>query len=106
MNTNLLSEAEAEQLQQLIAESKHIVICAHKSPDGDAMGASLAWKSYLNQIGKTDVIVCMPDAFPDFLQWLPGANTVCATIKILNVFKRLSIRPTLYAAWTLISTCV
>ena len=76
MNTNLLSEAEAEQLQQLIAESKHIVICAHKSPDGDAMGASLAWKSYLNQIGKTDVIVCMPDAFPDFLQWLPGANTV------------------------------
>ena len=101
MNTNLLSEAEAEQLQQLIAESKHIVICAHKSPDGDAMGASLAWKSYLNQIGKTDVIVS-----PIFCSGCLEQTLFCATIKILNVFKRLSIRPTLYAAWTLISTCV
>ena len=76
MNINLLDNAEAKQLQQLIIEAEHIVICAHKSPDGDALGSSLAWKSYLNQIGKTDVTVCMPDAYPDFLQWLPEANTV------------------------------
>lgn len=76
MNVNLLSDTEAEQLRQLIAEAEHIVICAHKSPDGDAIGSSLAWKSYLKQIGKTDVTVCMPDAYPDFLQWLPEANTI------------------------------
>ena len=76
MNINLLDNAEAKLLQQLIIEAEHIVICAHKSPDGDALGSSLAWKSYLNQIGKTDVTVCMPDAYPDFLQWLPEANTV------------------------------
>jgi len=76
MNINLLDNAEAKQLQQIIIEAEHIVICAHKSPYGDALGSSLAWKSYLNQIGKTDVTVCMPDAYPDFLQWLPEANTV------------------------------
>ena len=76
MNINLLDNAEAKQMQQLIIEAEHIVISAHKSPDGDALGSSLAWKSYLNQIGKTDVTVCMPDAYPDFLQWLPEANTV------------------------------
>ncbi len=45
MNVNLLSDTEAEQLRQLVAQSEHIVICAHKSPDGDAIGSSLAWKA-------------------------------------------------------------
>lgn len=76
MNIRLLGDAEAKQLQQIVTEAEHIVICAHKSPDGDAIGSSLAWKLYLNQIGKTDVTLCMPDAYPDFLQWLPGASTV------------------------------
>ena len=76
MNIRLLGDAEAKQLQQIVTEAEHIVICAHKSPDGDAIGPSLAWKLYLNQIGKTDVTLCMPDAYPDFLQWLPGASTV------------------------------
>lgn len=76
MNINILDNERLGQLRTLIDEAHHIVICAHKSPDGDAMGSSLAWKSYLKQIGKDDVSVCVPDAFPDFLQWLPGSNEV------------------------------
>ena len=80
MNINLLDNAEAKLLQQLIIEAEHIVICAHKSPDGDALGSSLAWKSYLNQIGKTDVTVCMPDAYPRLLTMVARSKH-CTTIR-------------------------
>lgn len=76
MNINLLDDKELEKLRTLLAEARHIVICAHKSPDGDALGSTLAWKSYLRQLGKDDVRICLPDAFPDFLKWMPGSNEV------------------------------
>ena len=43
MNINLLDDKELEKLRTLLAEARHIVICAHKSPDGDAVGSTLAW---------------------------------------------------------------
>ena len=76
MDLNLLKEEELASLRQLLTTAKNIVICAHRAPDGDAMGSSLAWMDYLNGTGKTNVKVCMPDATPDFLHWLPGSNAV------------------------------
>ena len=76
MELNLLTLEETATLRNLLSHATHIVICAHKSPDGDAIGSSLAWMHYLKQTGKTDVRVCMPDATPDFLHWLPGHNFV------------------------------
>lgn len=76
MDLNLLKQDELASLRQLLTSAENIVICAHRAPDGDAMGSSLAWMNYLNGIGKTNVKVCMPDATPDFLHWLPGSNTV------------------------------
>ena len=67
MEINTLDEKEAAILRHWIAASERIVICAHKSPDGDAMGAALAWNEYLRQLGKTPFVV-VPDAYPDFLQ--------------------------------------
>ena len=75
MNIELLSEAEVAILKENIANSNHIVICCHKSPDGDALGSSLAWAEYLRTQGKEPEIV-VPDAYPDFLQWLPGTERV------------------------------
>lgn len=75
MNIELLSEAETAILKENIANSSHIVICCHKSPDGDALGSSLAWAEYLRTQGKEPEIV-VPDAYPDFLQWLPGTERV------------------------------
>lgn len=54
----------------MIAASRRIVICCHKSPDGDAIGSSLGWALYLRSLGK-DPLVCIPDMMPDFLRWLP-----------------------------------
>lgn len=75
MKIELLSEAEIATLKENIDNSNRIVICCHKSPDGDALGSSLAWAEYLRTQGKEpDIIV--PDAYPDFLQWLPGSDCI------------------------------
>ena len=75
MKIELLSEAEIATLQENIDNSNRIVICCHKSPDGDALGSSLALAEYLRTQGKEpDIIV--PDAYPDFLQWLPGTERI------------------------------
>ena len=75
MNIDLLSVAETATLKENIGTASHIVICCHKSPDGDALGSSLAWAEYLRTLGKEPEIV-VPDAYPDFLQWLPGSERI------------------------------
>ena len=75
MNTNILSASEEATLRDAITGSKNIIITCHKSPDGDAIGASLAWAEYLNTLGKESVII-VPDAYPDFLHWMPGTERI------------------------------
>ena len=75
MLDNLLSEADAHQLCALLDESNHIIITCHVSPDGDAMGAVLAFSHYLWRRGK-DALPVVPNVFPDFLKWMPGAERV------------------------------
>ena len=43
ININILTDQEAAILRETIAASHRIVVCAHKSPDGDAIGSSLGW---------------------------------------------------------------
>ena len=76
MDINLLSETTASKLSLLIADAQHIVITCHKSPDGDALGASLAWADYLTQQCGKQVSVVVPDAYPDFLRWLPNSEKI------------------------------
>lgn len=75
MEINILSNEQATCLQQLIEETNKMVICCHKSPDGDALGSSLAWADYLRTKGKEPQII-VPDAYPDFLQWMPGSERI------------------------------
>ncbi len=76
MDINLLTGVEAERLNSLIDDARHIVIFSHRSPDGDAIGSSLGMAAYLRQRGKEDVKVVVPDMFPNFLQWLPGTMDI------------------------------
>lgn len=73
MNINLLKGDETAQLRSLIANSNKVAIVCHINADGDALGSSLAWAAYLKQQGK-EATVIVPDMYPDFLQWLPGAQ--------------------------------
>ena len=75
MQISILTDQEAAQLEELIAASSHIVITCHKSPDGDAIGSSLAWANYLQTEGKEPIIL-IPDSYPDFLQWLPNTEKI------------------------------
>ncbi len=74
-NLHLLSLSETIDLMKLLQDSRKVVVCAHRSPDGDAMGSTLAWAAYLRGLGKM-VSVVLPNPCPDFLQWLPEANKV------------------------------
>lgn len=74
----LLTDAELSRLKEILASARHVVVCCHKSPDGDAVGSSLAWTDYLLQTAGDEgreVTVVLPDAAPDFLHWMPGFNT-------------------------------
>lgn len=71
----ILNNEQLAELRQLIDGAQNIVITCHRSPDGDALGSSLAWMRYLRSIGKEATVV-IPDAYPDFLQWLPGTQDV------------------------------
>lgn len=75
MEINILNEKEAATLREMIAASRRIVICCHKSPDGDAIGSSLGWAFFLQSLGK-EPKVCVPDMIPDFINWLPGHESI------------------------------
>ena len=73
MNISLLSEGEIALLRDTINASDNIILCCHRSPDGDAIGSMLGWAEYLKAVGKLPTCI-IPDAYPDFLQWLPGTE--------------------------------
>ena len=51
------------------------MIVSHVSPDGDAIGSSLGLAQFLDSQDKT-VNVIVPNAFPDFLKWMPGSKDI------------------------------
>lgn len=63
-----------EELKLFLEHPKNIVIVGHRNPDGDAMGATLALKHYLDKKGHSCTVV-VPNEYPDFLHWLPGSDT-------------------------------
>ena len=62
-------------LRSLVAEADTIVLCCHQNPDGDAMGAMLGWGAVMQHLGK-ELLMVVPDMFPDYLQWLPNTEKV------------------------------
>jgi len=62
-------------IQQLLATPKKIAIIPHRSPDGDAMGSTLALYHFLLKL-KHQPFVMAPNDFPNFLRWMPGSKDV------------------------------
>ncbi|MGV3630792.1 MAG: DHH family phosphoesterase [Bacteroidota bacterium] len=64
--------------KQIIEQAKasgSILITAHKSPDGDSIGSSLALYHFLTRLG-LNASICHPDPAPRYLQWLEGADQI------------------------------
>lgn len=64
---------DIESFRRLIAEGSFFALTCHTNPDGDALGSTLAMAHWLREMGK-EAVVIVPDMYPDFLQWLPGAQ--------------------------------
>ena len=75
MQIDIITENEIAELKTLISDANKIILVGHKSPDGDAIGACLGLAEYLRQQGKS-TSVFVPDAYPDFLKWLPGTEKI------------------------------
>lgn len=76
----LLDSEKIVQARELIAQAKRIIITTHMAPDGDAMGSSLAVFHWLKQSGiasqTSDISIIVPNAFPAFYNWMPGAEQI------------------------------
>jgi len=70
-----MKEEDIMVAQNLLATPKKIAIIPHRSPDGDAMGSTLALYHFLLKLNHQPVVIS-PNEFPNFLAWLPGSNTV------------------------------
>lgn len=54
---------------------RRIVLTSHQNPDGDAIGSTLGLMHIFTKLGhQTQVIV--PNSFPGFLSWMPGADQI------------------------------
>lgn len=62
-------------LKETLKEQKQIAILIHYNPDGDAIGAALALSEYFTS-KKHKVAIVSPNSFPDFLQWMKGADKI------------------------------
>lgn len=75
MLRDIITDSEAQALLDIVSGTRHAVICCHTNPDGDAIGSCLglaAWLRYKN----VESTVIVPDMFPDYLQWMPGTQTI------------------------------
>jgi len=75
-NRKIINEIEA---------SRSILVAAHRNPEGDALGSSLA---VFNLFGKDkQVQVFNPDLMPYFLAFLPGAGLVVHDLQEIKPFE-------------------
>lgn len=64
-----------DQLKEFLAVPRDIVITAHRNPDGDAIGSSLALAHYLKQ-KQHSIHVVFPSEYPANVAWMPGASDI------------------------------
>ena len=76
MITKIIAEELIQKAKKYVEKGDKFVIVTHVSPDGDALGASLGLYHFLNTYGKDQVTVIVPNDFPPFYRWMPGAKDV------------------------------
>lgn len=64
-----------DRLHRLLQHTRRAVLTCHISPDGDALGSTLALRRVLETMG-IEAVVITPDLLPKTLAFLPGADTV------------------------------
>jgi len=73
--SEVIQPQKVNEIMEAMERSEKIVITTHLSPDGDALGSTLALYHFLKGRGK-QVRIIVPNSFPYFLKWMKGANEV------------------------------
>ncbi len=71
-----MKEFDFNRARELCRQAKKILICSHTNPDGDAIGSVLGLFHALNQEVKAELKMMVPNDFPAFLKWMPGAEQI------------------------------
>ena len=69
----IIDSKAIERVASMIKKARRIVITCHLSPDGDAVGSTLALCRVLRNMGKTANVV-VPDQIPRSLLFVPGVH--------------------------------
>ena len=80
MISPIIDEHSIERLRALINGVQRIAITCHRSPDGDALGSTLALCHVLRRLGK-DATVVTPDMAPKSLEFIPGVRELVVFTK-------------------------
>ena len=78
-----------DEILKEIKKAEKIVILTHESPDGDAIGSSLAMKLMLKEIGKESDVI-MPE-YSRLFNFLPSAKDIKTSSEILNYDLAISV---------------
>lgn len=77
MISKIFTSEELKQVHSALVHASHIVLLTHMSPDGDALGSSLGVRHWLKQQNSaTEITNIVPNSFPSFLSWMPGAEDI------------------------------
>ena len=80
MISPIIDDRIIERLRDILDGVQRIAITCHKSPDGDALGSSLALCHVLRRMGKQAVVVT-PDMAPKALEFIPGVRELVVYTK-------------------------
>jgi len=67
------------RIVQQINAAQRVLVCAHASPDGDAIGSTLGLMLGLEKLGK-EVVAYNVDGVPDIFRFLPGADRLVSNL--------------------------
>lgn len=75
MLTKVIEQSNIDRFTKWFERADKVVIVSHVSPDGDAIGSSLGLWHFLTSQDKNAYVI-VPNAFPDFLKWMPGSKDI------------------------------
>ncbi|MDE0871451.1 MAG: DHH family phosphoesterase [Flavobacteriales bacterium] len=75
IGSKVMDEETTSRCWEKTNNAQRIVIVAHRSPDGDAVGSTLALWNHLDALG-IQATVALPDGSPHFLNWMNGFEKV------------------------------
>ncbi|MBP7679262.1 MAG: DHH family phosphoesterase [Bacteroidales bacterium] len=70
-----MKHPDIEIIKSIIKDSRSVVVTSHHNPDGDAIGSVIAMVKLLEK-RVPQVTGIVPNDFPDFLKWMPGADRI------------------------------